>query len=140
MVAKNLRLVTLGGSPALDVLVDSDEGSTLPPDDPLSMGLLQAMWSAMLAMTESAALWLALSPRSWAEIGDADPNLVGAPGGDEQAALPGQAKSYREASFSSLPFTMPSTPSQATLPSRSDRMFLSDAVTVIPRPAGRSPI
>ena len=84
------------------------------------MGLLQAMWSAMFAMTESAALWLALSPRRWAERGDAHSNLVGPPGGDDQTALPGQATNYREASFSSLPFTMPSTPSEATLPSRSD--------------------
>ncbi len=110
MAANNLRLVTFGTSSGLDVLVDPDEGSTLPPHDPFSMGLLQAIWSAMSAMTESAALWLALSQRSWAEIGVAPFNLPPRPSGDDQTAMPGRVKSYREPSFSSLPFTMPSIP------------------------------
>jgi hypothetical protein len=110
MAANNLRLVTIGTSSGLDVLVEADEGSTLPPHDPFSMGLLQAIWSAMSAMTESAALWLALSQRRWAEIGVAPFNLPPPPTGDDQTAMPGQVKRYREPSFSSLPFTMPSIP------------------------------
>ncbi len=110
MVANNLRVVTLGGSSGLDVLVDPDEGSTLPRDDPSSMGLLQAMWSAMFAMTESAALWLALSPRRWAEIGDAHSNLVRPPDSHDQTVLPGRVKTHRELPFSTLPFTGPSNP------------------------------
>jgi hypothetical protein len=50
MVANNLRVVQLGGSSGVDVLVDPDEGSTLPRDDPSSMSLLEAMWSAMFAI------------------------------------------------------------------------------------------
>ena len=109
MAANNLRLVTLGTSSGLDVPVDPDEGSTLPPHDPFSMGLLPAIWSAMSAMTETAALWLALSPGRWAEIGGAPFRLSPPPSGDDQTALPGRVTSYREPSFPSLPFTTPST-------------------------------
>ena len=115
MAANNLRLVTFGASLGLEVLVDPDEGSTLSPHDPFSMGLFQAIWSAMFAMTETAVLWLALSPRRWAEIGDAHFKLSRPPGGDDQTALPGRVKSYRDPSFSSLPFTMPSTPQAGDL-------------------------
>ena len=110
MAANNLRVVTLGGSSGLEVLVDPDEESTLPPDDPSSMGLLQAMWSAMFAMTESAVLWLALSPRRWEEIGDAHSNLVRPPDGDDRTVLPGRVKTYRELPFSPLPFAGPAPP------------------------------
>ena len=71
MAANNLRVVTLRTSSGLDALVDPDGADALPRDDPFSTGLLQAMWSAMFAITESAALWWALSPGRWAEIGDA---------------------------------------------------------------------
>ena len=53
----------------LDRWVDPN-GRTVPSgDDPSSMGLVLAMWSAMFAMTESAALWWAWSPRRSAELG-----------------------------------------------------------------------
>ncbi len=52
----------------LDRPVDPN-GRTVPSGDDLSsMGLLQAIWPAMFAMTESAALWWALSPRRSAEL------------------------------------------------------------------------
>ena len=140
MAANNLRVVTLWTSSGLDALVDTDGADALPRGDPFSTGLLQAMWSAMFAITESAALWWALSPGRWAEIGDAHFELVRPPDGDDQIAQPGQVKRNGELPFSPLPFTLPSTPSQTTLPSRSDRVFSSDAVAVLPRPAARSPI
>ena len=112
MVANNLRVVTLGGSSGLDVLVDPDEGSTLPRDDPSSMGLLQAMWSAMFAMTESAALWLALSPRRWAEIGDAHSESSSAARRRRSNSSAGPGEEPRELPFSPLPFTGPSTPAR----------------------------
>ena len=110
MAANNLRMVPFGAWSGLDVLVEPDEGSVLPPQDPFSLGLLQAIWSAMFAMTESVALWFALSPRTWAEIGDPQFTLSRPIGGHDQTALPGGVKSDRELSLSSLPFTLPSNP------------------------------
>lgn len=108
MAASNLRVMAFGTSSRLDVFFDPDEGSGLPPQDPSSMGLLQAIWSATFAMTESAALWLAMSPRTWAEIGDAYLKLARPPEGGSQTALPGPVNGYREPPLSPLPFTMPS--------------------------------
>lgn len=45
----------------LDCCVDPARQNVPPRDDPSSIGLVQAIWTSMCAMTESAALWWALS-------------------------------------------------------------------------------
>ena len=141
MAANNLRMVPFGAWSGLDVLVEPDEGSALPPQDPFSMGLLQAIWSAMFAMTESAALWFALSPRTWAEIGDPQFTLFSAARRRRSNGSAGRGqRAIANYHFRRYPSLCRQPPSQTTLPSRSDRTFSPDAVTVLPRPAGRSPI
>jgi hypothetical protein len=63
-----------GGDHRIDEVNDDvanylDRWSVPPLDDPFSIGLLQAIGSAMFALTESAALWWVLSPRRAAELG-----------------------------------------------------------------------